>query len=168
MRLLSATCVLATAVLAFTACSDPSTGLPTNALKSGIGTPAAGFDQYGYNEAAGIFNGPADGIDRVMDGLLWGSPLYASDHLVMKWNKAWPNGDGAWLTNEWNGRAPGGSGEVWHYKIVRLAAPCGAYGTPLPDGGYCLWGQYEMIMSHGSVGNQHFWDAHARPTGFGS
>ena len=94
----------------------------------------------------------------------------------MKWNEAWDvcnfnrtpeNCAGANLSNNWNGQLSGGSGEMWHYKFQWVGA-CGSYGTPLPDGGYCIWNEYEVIFSHGTVGNQHFWDAHASPAGFGN
>ena len=96
----------------------------------------------------------------------------------MKWTRDWdrgndegwsdPNGyPDAWTSNQWNGQVTGGSGEVWQYKIVWIGN-CGADGTPLPDGGYCIWGQFEVLMSHGTVANQHFWDAHAIPAGYGS
>lgn len=159
--------LLAASILAISACADSGTGVPTGIAKAGFNVPAAGFDELGYNDVAGLFNGLADGVDGVLDGKVWGDPTYANDHLVMKWNKAWPGGDGAWIMNEWNGQVPGGSGEVWHYMIVRTPAPCGSYGAPLPDGGYCIWNQYEVIMSQGTFANQHFWDVHANPTGFG-
>ena len=138
-----------------------------------------GFDGFGYNEQARIFVGQADGVDRNLDGTVWGSPTYANDHLVMKWNAEWnrgnaegwtdENGYDAWLNNEWNGRVPEGSGETWVYKIQWIGS-CGADGTPLPDGGYCIWGQFEVLMSHGTVANEHFWEAngHANPTGYGA
>ena len=65
-----------------------------------------------------------------------------------------------------NGMVPGGSGESWHYKYAWVGE-CGAYGDPLPNGGYCIWGQFEVIMSHGTVDGQHFWDARANPAGYG-
>lgn len=152
------------AVLLFlpsTAAADPGSG-------------KGGFDEFGYNYGARLFVGPADGVDRILDGKVWGDPTYANDHLVMKWSEAWDkarfNGGewtcGAWETNEWNGKVPGGSGEIWHYKIVWVGSelensPCWR------DGGYLIWGQFEVIMSHGTVMNEHFWDAHAVPTGFG-
>ncbi|MDO8269484.1 MAG: hypothetical protein Q7T54_02330 [Candidatus Levybacteria bacterium] len=138
---------------------------------------AGGFDEFGYNDTARIFNGPADGVDKVLDGNVWGDPTYANDRVVMKWNAAWDacndaGGNnasvctGAWTDNEWNGNVPGGSQTgVWHYKIVWVG-PCGSYGTPLPDGGYCIWNNYEMLMSHGSDAG-HLWDAHAIPNGYG-
>lgn len=136
---------------------------------------AGGFDEFGYNDTARIFVGPADGVDGVMDGMVWGDATYANDHLVMKWNAAWDACNdlntpeacaGAWIDNEWNGKVPDGSGETWHYKIVWIGA-CGAYGTPTGDGGYCIWNSYEMLMSQGTAENVHIWDAHAIPNGYG-
>jgi len=134
----------------------------------------AGFDVFGYNYQARLFVGPADGVDRNLDGTVWGDPTYANDHLVMKWSKGWDDarfhggtwGSTAWETNEWNGMVPGGSGEVWHYKIIWV-------GTELEtspywrDGGYAIWGQFEVIMSQGIAAGEHIWETHAIPTGFG-
>ena len=144
------------------------------------GTPASyGFDENGYNYCARIFNGPADGVDKVLDGMVWGDPTYAADHLVMKWNAAWDACNavgtadacaGAWTDNEWNGKIAGGSGAVWHYKI-QWSAVCAAGGT-LTDGGYCVWGSYEVLMDQGIdpilLGPGHFWYAHAIPNGYGN
>lgn len=139
-----------------------------------------GFDEYGYNYGARIFVGPADGVDRKLDGMVWGDPTYANDLLIMKWSKAWHdakfNGKpwtcDAWVTNEWNGNVPGGSGEVWHYKIVWVGpelenSPCWR------EGGYPIWGQFEVIMDHGTAMDEelghiiHEWFTHAVPTGLG-
>lgn len=135
-----------------------------------------GFDELGYNRGARIFQGPADGTDKQLDGLVWGDPTYANDLLKMKWNAEWDRGNlegwsngpyDAWLDNNWNGKVTGGSGEVWQYRI-KWVGDCGADGTELPGGGYCIWGQFGMILSHGTVDNQHIWDAHANPSGFGN
>ena len=133
-----------------------------------------GFDEYGYNYKARVFQGIADGIDRIHNNGIWGDQAYAQDHLVMKWSKAWKEArfDGeawscdAWTNNEWNGKKSGGSDENWIYKIVWV-------GPELEDsdcwraGGYPIWGEFEVIMSHGTVANEHFWDAHAIPSGYG-
>ena len=133
-----------------------------------------GFDQFGYNYTARLFNGIEDGADRNLDGTYWGDPTYANDKLVMKWSKAWDNArfhgkpwsPDAWVDNEYNGKVPGGSGEVWHYKIVWV-------GPELEDspywreGGEAIWGQFEVIFSQGTVANEHFWDIHASPNGYG-
>ena len=135
-----------------------------------------GIDQLGYNRSARIFEGAADGVDGVLDGKAYSLALYANDHLKMKWNAEWDRGNaegwsdtsyGAWIDNNWNGQVQNGSGEVWQYRIKWIGS-CGADGTPLPDGGYCIWGQFEVVLSQGTVANQHFWDAHAVPAGFGN
>jgi hypothetical protein len=143
--------------------------LPSVAMASG------GFDQFGYNYQARIFQGKADGVDRSLDGTVWGDPTYANDHLVMKWSKAWddarfhgaPWTPDAWVTNEWNGMVPGGSGVTEHVKVVWIGGDCGVDGTPLPDGGYCIWGQFETIMDQGMGPNGHYVYAHVVPNGLG-
>jgi hypothetical protein len=110
------------------------------------GPDATGFDECGYNNQANIFVGSADCVDHTEDGTVWGDPTYANDHLVMKWSQDWddaafngqPFGDGAWENNHWNGNAPGGSGETWHYQID-YSQVCAEGGTPT-DGGGCIWG----------------------------
>jgi hypothetical protein len=142
-------------------------------------TATTGFDQYGYNRCAGIFNGTGTSwsIEQGLPADYLGA--YAPDKLVMKWNAAWDACNalgtaeacaGAWTNNEWNGMVPGGSGAVWKYKM-QWVGPCGADGTPLTDGGYCIWGVYEVLMDQGrdpSYGPGHFWFAHAKPNGYGN
>ena len=142
---------------------------------------SAGFDQFGYNYQARIFVGSADGVDRILDKAVWGDSTYANDHLVMKWNKAWDacnsagNNDesacaGAWVDNEWNGKVPDGSGEVWHYKIIWVGSDL-ENSTYWKEGGYPIWGEFEVIMDQGldpSYGPGHMWFAHATPTGYGN
>lgn len=141
-----------------------------------------GFDEAGYNRTARIFNGIGWDwcMDKVDDETWCESYLgpYANDNIIMKWNAEWDRGNAegwsnppydAWENNEWNGAFPGGSGSVWHYKIVWVG-PCGADGTPLDNGGYCLWGQFAVIMDQGidpSAGPGHFWFTHGIPTGYG-
>lgn len=138
---------------------------------------AGGFNEFGYNYTARIFNGPADGVDKKLDGKVWGDPTYAKDQLIMKWNAEWdrgnaegwtdPNGYDAWEDNEWNGNKKGGSGEVWHYKIKWVGPKL--QNSPLwAEGGYPVWGQFEVIMDQGTADGEHFWYAHANPTGYGN
>ena len=133
-----------------------------------------GFDEFGYNYQARVFVGPADGVDRVSDGAVWGDPFYNNDHLVMKWSKGWddarfhgaPWTPEAWEDNEWNGMVPGGSGEVWHYKIIWVGQDLET--SPYwRDGGYAIWGQFEVILSQGTADGEHIWEAHAIPSGYG-
>jgi len=134
-----------------------------------------GFDEFGYNYKARIFVGNADGSDKNLDGTVWGDPTYANDHLVMKWSKAWndakfngaPWTADAWEDNEWNGKVPGGSSETWHYKIIWVGAEL-EESQYWRDGGYAVWGQFEVILSQGTAGGEHIWETHANPAGYGS
>lgn len=137
---------------------------------------AGGFNDFGYNYDARIFNGSADGVDKVLDGNVWGDPTYANDHLTMKWNTAWDNCNadrspenckGAWTSNEWNGKVKDGSGEVWHYKIVWIGNYT-ANPELVPEGAYGIWGEYAVIMDQGNGASGHIWYAHGSPTGYGS
>jgi len=134
---------------------------------------SGGFDEYGYNYPAMIFVGRADGVDRDLDGAVWGDPVYANDILVMKWSKAWDDakfygadwGPNAWCDNEWNGMIPDGSGEVWHYKIIWVGSEL--QNSPYwREGGYEIWGQFEVIMDQGVYNGEHFWGALASPNGY--
>ena len=139
---------------------------------AGLGT---GFDEFGYNYKAMIFVGKADGVDRILDDAVWGDSTYANDWLAMKWSKGWddarfhgePWGPEAWEDNEWNGAVPDGSGEVWHYKIIWVGP--GLEGSEYwREGGEAVWGQFEIIMDHGTIDGVHEFLAHATPTGYGS
>ena len=140
---------------------------------------AGGFNQYGYNYSARIFSGPADGVDKVLDGKVWGDSMYAADHLVMKWNAAWnacnANGyndpkycAGAWVTNAWNGNVPSGSGWSEHIKIIWVgsSAENSSYWI---DGGYSVWDNYEVISDRATDPNhvKFIW-AFGSPNGLGS
>jgi hypothetical protein len=146
---------------------------------AGTAFAAGGFDQYGYNDTARIFNGTGSSWCLAGGQAANCMGAYSNDKLLMKWNADWDRGNdenwsnppyAAWTDNEWNGKGKGGSGAVWHYKI-KWVGPCGAYGTPLPDGGYCIWGQFEVLMDQGSdpsYGPGHIWYAKATPNGYGS
>lgn len=137
-----------------------------------------GFNEFGYNYGARIFNSKASNwcLARGASADCMGD--YSNDKLLMKWNAEWDRGNQenwanppyrAWEDNEWNGMMAGGSGANWHYKIV-WNGPCGADGTELPDGSYCIWGQFKVIMDQGqdpSYGPGHIWFAHANPNGYG-
>ena len=140
-----------------------------------------GFDDFGYNHTARIFNGTCKSWHMGKFGSTDAQAeaycgIYTNDKLVMKWNAEWDRGNAegwsnppynAWENKEWNGAFPGGSGEVWHYKIVWVGN-CNADPSLVPEGGYCIWGQFATIMDHGKDSTGHFWFAHANPTGYGS
>jgi hypothetical protein len=133
-----------------------------------------GFDQYGYNYQARIFIGAADGVDRMLDGKVWGDKTYANDHLVMKWSKAWddarfngaPWTPEAWVDNEWNGMLPNGSKTTEHAKIIWVGEDL--ENSPYwRNGGYAIWGEFEVIFDRVGDPTGHFWYAHAQPAGYG-
>lgn len=141
---------------------------------------AGGFDQFGYNRTARIFNGTGSSWCLARGASANCLGIYSPDKLVMKWNAEWdrgnaegwtdPNGYAAWEDNEWNGNTKGGSGAVWHYKI-KWVGNYVADPSLIPEGGYGIWGQFAVIMDQGkdpSYGPGHFWFAHANPTGYGN
>lgn len=67
--------------------------------------------------------------------------------------------------------APDGSQTVWHYKIIWVGPELET--SPYwRDGGYAIWGQFEVIMDQGVDAGfcapaVHCWFAQAAPNGFG-
>ena len=115
----------------------------------------------------------------------------ADDHLVMKWSQAWhmavfgPDNirggsdtlswsdavdqyGSAWVNNQWNGMFPDGSGESYHSRIVWVGPPCNNTNPNWKDGGYCIWGQFEVIHKQGIDSTGHYWSAHGIPAGYGA
>ncbi len=96
---------------------------------------ALGYDQFGYNYQAHIFNGYYSSVDRVLGG------DFSDVKLQMKWNDAWLSnkdltgdgkldrhygsdsyiGSGAWLTNHDSGI--NADGKRWTYFVKIVAAP---------------------------------------------
>lgn len=156
-----------------------NTGFFTTSTSSVEGASTGkGFDQYGYNNTARIFNGTGSSWCQQKGLAVDCMGIYSPDKLVMKWNAEWDRGNAegwanppynAWEDNQWNGKN-GGSGAVWHYKIVWVGS-CGADGTQLPNGGYCIWGQFATIMDQGvdpRQGPGHIWYTRAAPAGYGA
>lgn len=139
------------------------------------------FDKFGYNDTARIFNGTGASWCLARGSAADCMGIYSPDKLVMKWTADWDRGNdenwanapytGAWLSNEWNGKKGGGSGEVWHYKIIWVGPELetSQYWQP---GGYPIWGQFEVVMDQGVVvdpetGPSHIWGTKAMPNGYG-
>jgi hypothetical protein len=124
--------------------SQGCTTIQNGGLVDSKGLPIeTGYDQWGYNYQAHMFNGFGCNYSRPA------VPCESGDGLIMKWNDAWPSntdcdgdgkldrhygfltyiGSGAWLTNHWNGTYELEDGTVCHWteftKIV--AVPEGAY-----------------------------------------
>ncbi len=129
-----------------------------------------GFDQWGYNYQARLFNGKYCDAYR---NAAWCQP-WKDDSLAMKWNDAWLSnkdcdgdglldrhygfpsyiGSGAWLTNHMKGvYEQGGATCKWEYftKIVAVPADATAVGGVwyAADGteiGPQIWGQFAIIQ----------------------
>jgi len=129
-------------------------------LVDSFGNPIVlGYDQFGYNYQAHMFNGTYDSSDRVLDGLYWGSTGdYVDDSLIMQWSHPWLanvdcDGDGkldrglvdgavggiskGWLTNHNEGDYTDPDGVLQHYTYFAKIVWVGPGGS--------LWGQYEII-----------------------
>jgi hypothetical protein len=130
-----------------------------------------GFDKWGYNYQARLFNGTY--CDAYRDAA-WCQP-YKDDKLLMKWNDAWLSnqdcdgdglldrhygfdsyiGSGAWLTNHMSGEyQDNGKKCKWTYFTKIVAAPADAYEEDgywyTVDGveiGPVIWGDFATIQS---------------------
>jgi hypothetical protein len=167
--------ILVLALLAFTApifaqqvCATIQSGTIFDATGAVITT---GYDQWGYNYQARIFNGKYCDAYR---GASW-CLLYAQDDLEMKWNDAWLSnqdcdrdglldrhygfasyiGSGAWLTNHQKGVYSDSNGKKqrWTYFSKIVAAPADATLTGgtwfAADGseiGPSIWGEFAIIQ----------------------
>lgn len=144
-----------------------------------------GYDQFGYNYQAHMFNGTYDSVDRKLDGKYWGSTGdFVDDKLIMKWSDSWLanvdcDGDGkldrglvdgvasgtskGWLTNvvegdyDSDGDGTQDAHYTWFTKIVWVG----------PGGD--LWGQYTIIQDVGNdpVGGFHGLQLKIGAPGFG-
>jgi len=153
-----------------------------------------GYDEWGYNYQAHMFNG---GYCDAYRDAAWCQP-YKEDELMMKWNDAWLSnvdcdgdglldrhygfssyiGSGAWLTNHISGEYEQ-DGEMcsWSYFTKIVAAPADA---TLTDGiwyaydgteiGPVIWGAFAVIqeVSNDPCAGDHgiLYNGDA-PTGFG-
>jgi hypothetical protein len=127
-----------------------------------------GYDEFGYNYQAHMFNGRYCDYDRVIGG------SYCDVNLVMKWNDAWLsnmdcdddglldrhhghdsyNGSGAWETNHmWGTYEQDGTLCEWDYFVKIVAAPADAttldgiwYAADGTEIGPVIWGAFATIQ----------------------
>ena len=128
-----------------------------------------GYDEFGYNYQAHMFNGRYCDSDRVEGG------DYCDINLIMKWNDAWLSnkdcdddgkldrhygfdsyiGSGAWLTNHQSGTCTDANGKEWRwtYFVKIVAAPEDAENINkvwyAGDGtviGPVIWGSFAIIQ----------------------
>lgn len=166
--------------------AQPNSGATCTTIKDGTLTDSAGnplvlgYDQFGYNYQAHIFNGTYDSSDRTLDGTYWGSTGdYVDDTLIMKWSDDWLsnkdcNGDGkldrgtsgismGWLTNQNEGDydSDGNGTQDAHYTYFSKIVWVGPGGS--------LWGQYKIIQEvyNDPVGGSHGLQFKVGAPGFG-
>jgi hypothetical protein len=130
-----------------------------------------GYDKWGYNYQARLFNGYY--CDAYRDAA-WCQD-YKEDRLVMKWNDAWLSnkdcdgdglldrhfgydsyiGSGAWLTNHISGTYTDENGKKckWNYFCKIVAAPADAfvnngiwYNADGIEIGSAIWGEFAIIQ----------------------
>jgi len=129
-----------------------------------------GYDQWGYNYQAHIFNGGYCDAYRNAD---WCQP-YKDTELAMKWNDAWLSnkdcdqderldrhygypsyiGSGAWLTNHMKGEyEEDGTVCKWNYFVKIAAVPADAslrggywYSADGEEIGPAIWGSFAIIQ----------------------
>ena len=125
-----------------------------------------GYDKYGYNYQAHLFNGLYDNYARPVP------PVTECDtKLMMKWNDAWLSnkdcdgdgmldryygfdsyiGSGAWLTNHMWGTNDDGT--EWNYFVKIVAVPSDAvatdgiwYGADGVEIGPAIWGAFAIVQ----------------------
>jgi hypothetical protein len=128
-----------------------------------------GYDKWGYNYEAHMFNGWYDNYSRPS------TPVTGGDRLIMKWNDAWLSnkdcdgdgkldrhygypsyiGSGAWLTNHQSGTYEGENGETckWEYFVKIVAVPEDAklrdgiwYTADDKEIGPDIWGNFAIVQ----------------------
>jgi len=156
------------ASMAFAQCVTIQEGTLVNSAGELIET---GYDQWGYNYQAHIFNGKY--CDAYRDAAWCQS--YKDDDLEMKWNECWLGnkdcdgdglldryygfdsyiGSGAWLTNHQKGTYLDSKGKKqrWTYFVKIVAAPADAtltggtwYAADGTEIGSVIWGEFAVIQ----------------------
>jgi len=146
----------------------------------GITVITTGYDEYGYNYQAHMYQGLYGNYQRPAP------PVTEGYKLIMKWNDAWLSnkscdgdnlldrhfgfdtysGSGAWLTNHMSGEYEDADGNVihWTYFVKIVAPPADAYadggiwynadGTEI---GPVIWGSFAIIqeVSNDPGADQH-------------
>ena len=186
---------IAVAQFSFAEGKNACTTIRSGELNASDGTLIeVGYDQWGYNYQAMMFNGMY--CDAYRDAA-WCQP-YKEDNLMMKWNDAWLsnkdcNGDGlldrhngyesyigsgAWLTNHMSGVYED-NGETcnWTYFTKIMAAPADAaensgiwYTAGGDEIGPVIWGEFAIVQEVSNdpcTGDHGLLYKGEAPTGFG-
>lgn len=135
---------------------------------------AVGYDSYGYNRCAEIFNGTFAGYCAEQGAPADCAGFLGSTSLIMKWNAEWDRGNAekwskppyaANLDNEIKGSLLDGTPFSEHLKVT-WDAGCAA-GTPAA-GATCIWGPFLVLMDQGTQDGAHIWWTKWTPAGYGS
>jgi hypothetical protein len=141
------------------------TTIQDGTLETSDGEPiTTGYDEFGYNYQAHMFNGRYCDYDRVIGG------AYCDVNLIMKWNDAWLSnkdcdgdgkldryygfdsyiGSGAWTTNHMSG---GKGKDHWTYFVKIVAVPEDAtltdgiwYAADDTEIGPSIWGSFAIVQ----------------------
>ena len=152
--------------------SQECTTISSGKLLTSQGFPIKpGYDKWGYNYQAQIFNGT---YCNAYQNAAW-CQAYAADGLSMKWNDAWLSkqdcdgdfkldrhygypsyiGSGAWLTNHMWGTYVDGGGKTckWDYFVKIIAAPADGklsggkwFNADGSEIGPVIWGEFAIIQ----------------------
>jgi len=145
-------------------------------LASGA-TANTGFDEFGYNRCAHVFNGPWAGYctQRGLGPDCYG--VRGDTHLNMKWNEEWDRGNAtgwaegpydARLDNQTNGWYEDGTPFSEHFKTRWDQGCADTGGAVSSNGGECIWGQFEVLMYQGKEDGLHLWWSKLTPAGYGN
>ncbi len=150
--------------------------IPGGTIVDSAGNPVTvGYDQFGYNYQAHLFNGIYSDVDRVHGG------SYSDVNLQMKWSDDWLSnkdcdetglldrgGDGTdlgskgWVTNHQSGTNEDGTKWIYFVKIVAAPSDANLVGGIwyMADGteiGPVIWGAFAIIQQ---VSNDPAYDEH--------
>jgi len=169
-------------------CTTPScTTIQSGTLLRSDGLPiVVGYDEWGYNYQAHMFNGMY--CDSYRDAA-WCQP-YKDDYLMMKWNDAWLSnkdcsgdglldrhygsaayeGSGAWVTNHQRGTYEmDGKACKWEWFVKIVAKPSPNFDCT-SIGAVEIWGSFCEIQSvyNDPCGGYHGVELLAPPVGLGN
>jgi hypothetical protein len=166
LLLILAILLMFSAAPALAAASIKAATIQSGTITDAKGGPiSVGYDKWGYNYQAHMFNGAYADVDRTSGG------LFQEVKLQMKWNDAWlantdsdgdhkldrhvgyPSyiGSGAWLTNHDSGTDE--YGNTWTYFVKIVAVPTDAtkiagvwYAADGTEIGPDVWGEMAVVQ----------------------
>jgi hypothetical protein len=118
-----------------------------------------GYDQYGYNYQAHMFNGTYDSSDRILDGRYWGQTGdFVDDKLIMKWSDDWLSNVDRNLDLKLDRGAPGSVGFPFISQGWETNHVIGDYdsdGDGIQDAHYTYFAKIVWVGPGGSLWSQY-------------